>query len=338
MSDLPGLTWKCRPATPSTHVRIKAVLVELFKKNSFTCSGKIRDVFLSGENIYKLLDQQLSKFSIPWKNVVSFCCDNASVMMGIHKGVAKYIKEKNPSTFINGCACHLLHLAAKAGSKELRKDVEFALIEIYAYLDKSTKRKKEFMAFQKECGVKLNKILKHGATRWLSLEACINRLIEQSQPLQSFFQTEFDALTDNQKKSQKSDRLRRITKFLNDDVSKLYCFFLQDIMPVFNHCNLALQRDAPQIHQLQIRFHELFTDLLIRFVKTSAISKCSNIFSIEHSDKKNQVCRSELKIGSKARELLTQLKKDEKISIHDEDGFVTGMFTFQTLLFFTFIV
>ena len=38
-----------------------------------------------------MLDAELRRHSIPWSNVTSFGCDNASVMKGMHKGVASFI-------------------------------------------------------------------------------------------------------------------------------------------------------------------------------------------------------------------------------------------------------
>jgi hypothetical protein len=39
----------------------------------------------TGLNIFNLLDNEISNFGLDWNNVVAFCSDNASVMMGKHK-------------------------------------------------------------------------------------------------------------------------------------------------------------------------------------------------------------------------------------------------------------
>ena len=62
-----------------------------------------------------LLDKEMEKHGIPWKNVTAFGCDNASVMTGVNNGVASHIHRKNPDIFISNCCCHLMHLAAKNG-------------------------------------------------------------------------------------------------------------------------------------------------------------------------------------------------------------------------------
>ena len=119
---------------------------------------------------------------IPWNNCIGFGCDNASVMVGIYTSVNTHIKKQNPNAHIIGCPCHLIHIA----TKQLHVDIEEALVDIFFYLHKSSKRNKEFRAFQVACGTKLHKIIKHGSTRWLSLQNCIDRLIEQWEPLQTF--------------------------------------------------------------------------------------------------------------------------------------------------------
>ena len=55
----------------------------------------------------------LKKNNVPWENCVAFCSDNASVMLGEHKGVSAFLKKENPNMIIHGCACHLIHLAAQ---------------------------------------------------------------------------------------------------------------------------------------------------------------------------------------------------------------------------------
>ena len=53
----------------------------------------------TGENIFKLMDSELTKRNISWQNCMSFGADNANVMQGLNKGLAGYIKTKKQ--------CHL---------------------------------------------------------------------------------------------------------------------------------------------------------------------------------------------------------------------------------------
>jgi hypothetical protein len=166
-------------------------------------AGKMKTVLLSlkelkgpstGENIYNLVDEELRRKEIPWKNVMSFAMDNASVMTGKNKGVAAFIDRDNPHVFIAGCSCHLIHLAASKGGAKLQEDmnvtVEDALVKIYFYIDKSSKRKEHVETLQIEEGMKSHKILKLAQTRWLSLEDCTRRLVAKWDALFKFFKSE----------------------------------------------------------------------------------------------------------------------------------------------------
>lgn len=93
----------------------------------------------TGENIFLLLDKELKDSNIPWQNCLAYCSDNASVMMGGEKGVKAFIEKEVPSVITIGCPCHLIHLAAGKAAGQLSVDVEGLLIDVYYYMEKSTK-------------------------------------------------------------------------------------------------------------------------------------------------------------------------------------------------------
>ena len=92
--------------------------------------------------------------------------------------------------FITGCPCHLMHIAAGKAANELPVKADDLLVDVYFYLEKSSKRKQEFKDLQTKAGVPMHKILKHVSTRWLSLGHCLERLLEQWDALLPFFQEE----------------------------------------------------------------------------------------------------------------------------------------------------
>ena len=156
--------------------------------------GRITDVVLSilscttsctGENIFHLLNDALTTRNIPWSNCIAFESDSASVMIGRFKGVAAFVKKEQPTVYIQGCMCHLIHIAAERAAHVLPVSAEELLIDIYYYLEKSIKRIQDLKQCQVLCGVETHKILKHVTTRWLSLGICIKRLLEQWEPLKS---------------------------------------------------------------------------------------------------------------------------------------------------------
>ncbi|XP_030832549.1 uncharacterized protein DDB_G0271670-like isoform X2 [Strongylocentrotus purpuratus] len=136
------------------------------------------------------MDSELKNWGISWKDCVSFGTDNASVMLGKHKGVAAYINKENPNVYISGCSCHLMHLSAKKGGKSLQFQFDDLLIDIWYYMDKSSLRHQEIIKLQAQHGIEIRKILKHVPTRWLSLGTALQRLLENWQPLTEFFKAQ----------------------------------------------------------------------------------------------------------------------------------------------------
>ena len=154
----------------------------------------------TGKGIFNLLDKVFVDNELSWQNVVCFSADNAAVMMGDKNGVRAFVNEKNNNIFIMGCPCHLLHLAAEKGANQLPFSPVDLLIPIYYFLEKSSKRQKEYREVQVMCGVELHAILKHVCTRWLSLERALGRLIEQWEPLKCYFSQQASTSSTSQKK------------------------------------------------------------------------------------------------------------------------------------------
>jgi hypothetical protein len=94
-------------STDYEDVKLYPICVRYFDEKS----GHVLSVLLSltecsqastGENIFKLIENELDQSSIPWENFISFSTDNASVMVGKHKGVAAFLCKRVPALHING--------------------------------------------------------------------------------------------------------------------------------------------------------------------------------------------------------------------------------------------
>ncbi|XP_074656992.1 uncharacterized protein LOC141910165 [Tubulanus polymorphus] len=158
------------------------------------------------------------------------------------------------------------------------------------------------------------KIIKHGATRWLSLEKALTRLLEQWIPLRKFFVEECKDHPD----ASSSDRKVRAKKKLNSSLTRLVCYFLQSVLPVFNQANVLLQSEKPMVHQLKPTLMGLLRKLLIRFMKPSAMSSCSEL-DVKYALSYNILPDKDIMIGSSALEYMSQSKglsdDDKKSSI-----------------------
>ena len=77
-----------------------------------------------------------------------------------------------------------------------------------------------------------NKLLKACQTRWLSLEAYVNRLIEQYEALLSYFQSTED----------KQAIVRRVKIAIEKPLTNAYLLFLCSALPIVNNFNRYMQQ------------------------------------------------------------------------------------------------
>ena len=161
-------------------------------------------------------------------------------MLGPRHSVLVQLKAKQPSLISFHCNCHLAALIANHSCKVLPDYLEDVTIQIWYFFQKNLKRYRTFEDFQSFVNSKPHKLLKAGQTRWLSLEMCINRLLEQYEALLSFFRS-----TD-----ERSSNVRRITSTLEKPLTKLYLMFLSNALHVINVFNKLMQTESPTIHIL----------------------------------------------------------------------------------------
>ena len=79
-------------------------------------------------------------------------------------------------------------------------------------------------------------IPKFGATRCLSEEICINRVLWQYASLRSYFASQPE---------RNDSRLARLQSYFADPLTEVYLLFFQIILPLFASLNKVLQSDEP---------------------------------------------------------------------------------------------
>ena len=85
------------------------------------------------------------------------------------KGVTAHLTAKNSPILIRGCPCLLIYIAAKKAVSVFDINVHMFFIDIFFFLDRSSKHKTKFKKQQELCGQKPHKILKSSSSRWLLL-------------------------------------------------------------------------------------------------------------------------------------------------------------------------
>ena len=97
------------------------------------------------------------------------------------------------------CNCHIAAFIANHACKELPNYLDDLTVQIWYFFQKGPKRQRVFQEFQQLVDVKPHKRLKAGQTRWLSLEICVNCLLEQYEALLSYFRSSSENLVSVQR-------------------------------------------------------------------------------------------------------------------------------------------
>ena len=105
----------------------------------FYDTGKCRDEFVgliklisfTAADLSNAVIKHLKDLGIPFKNMVGFAADNASVMMGNISGVQARLKEIISHLFVLGCTCHPFDLCSSAAARALPRSVKDMIRGIY---------------------------------------------------------------------------------------------------------------------------------------------------------------------------------------------------------------
>ncbi|XP_064612974.1 uncharacterized protein LOC135476774 [Liolophura sinensis] len=256
----------------------------------------------TGENIFKLLDSVLRSRNIPWSNCLAFGTDNANVMVGCRKGVYAFILGQEPSIYLSGCPCHLLHHAAEKAASCFPFSIDNILVDTYYYLDKSSKRQTELDSLQTLYEVNHREIIKHVPTRWLSIAGCLDRILENWDALKVYFVTEKTNLA-GQSTTYKQAKVNNLETFYRSPTNRLYCIFLKFALLAFDKLNTTLQTEKPLIHKLRRLLNKLMRDLLVRFVVPKALHG-KPMTKVQFNDIANHKKNDDIIIGEEARNFL----------------------------------
>jgi len=185
-------------------------------------------------------------------------------MMGSSNGIQARFKSKIPNLFVLGCICHSMHLCSSIACLKLPSAMEDLARDIYSYFKNSSKRLNEFAEFQTFLYLKPHKILKVSQTRWLSIEAVVNRILEQWSALELFFTRA--ALEDNLQSA------KTILNALRNPIYKIYYMFLSFILEIINKINLLFQNRKPLITQLLTLIKKYYMLILKCYFKKDYIN------------------------------------------------------------------
>lgn len=243
-------------------------MVMRFEKNF-----ESKDVFLgllelsdaTANGIFNSVLNFMVENGIPYKdNLIGFAADGENTMFGSNNSVVTKLKAAIPELFTMKCICHSLSLATSAASKELPDAVESLLSNIYNYMKNSSKRQINFELQQKILEVDPHKILKVCPTRWLSLNACVDRVLEQYDALFNYFKVETEG---------NIQAARDIYETMQNSYTRLYLEFLKFVLPFVVNKNKEFQSEKPKLYKLCSKMAVMYCSIVELYMKKSYLDK-----------------------------------------------------------------
>ena len=83
--------------------------------------ARLLETDTKGESVYRAVEDNFKKKSIPLTNIISCDTDGAPIMVGRHRGFLSYLKKAVPKVLIVHCVIHRQHLVAKNLSEKLHE-------------------------------------------------------------------------------------------------------------------------------------------------------------------------------------------------------------------------
>ena len=242
-----------------------AVIQLLVTFIQYVMNGEIHTNFLFADNllsksdsansdtIVKILLTNLGRLKLPLNKLSSFVSDGASVMTGVHNGVAAQLKDVNKALISVHCVSHRLALACTDTSSEIQyiTKVHDWLFSLWRFFEKSPKKLAMYLKVQlelKEITLAENKrtfiqrrLKKACTTRWLSFDNSVKAFHEDYLAVI----LTLSALSEKEPKAKGLLSELRTPKFLGT------VYILREVLPNLSCLSKTLQRGSIHYSSLQ---------------------------------------------------------------------------------------
>ncbi|KAF2885903.1 hypothetical protein ILUMI_20270 [Ignelater luminosus] len=173
-----------------------------------------------GEDLFKVIDEFITKSNISYDKMVSLSTDGAPAMIGKEKGVVKRIRDKNSGLISYQCIIHQAALCGKLSAT--LKEVMDSFVKLINFMrSHSALQHRHFKEFLSECDSAYSDLLQHNNVRWLSKGQVIERLWLIKEQVTSFLQN-----LDTQ-------GARKHFEFITNKRNMLVVAFLKDVFEIF---------------------------------------------------------------------------------------------------------
>ena len=207
--------------------------------------------------LFTAINDAMKKRHVDWSNCVSIGVDNTNSNVGRHNSLSSRILQCNKSTHIDGCSCHLAHLAASKGGAAFTDvsgfNMEQRHVDLYYYFKGSTRRKGILLVYIYFVGLEWDGIARFVPTRWLCLERCCQKETEKFEDLVSMFQSRTDESSKQDGGNENDDKKllqldlgasKTTTKTLSRTFIFNFMYLLYLLLPILIcFCNVVIHKD-----------------------------------------------------------------------------------------------
>ncbi|XP_025206232.1 uncharacterized protein LOC112602391 [Melanaphis sacchari] len=210
----------------------------------------------NAQAIVDAMKSALQKYNLDIKNLIGIGSDNASVMVGINKGVYAILKQENPNLILIRCVCHSLQLAtSQACAETVPRHLDFLISESYNWFSKSTLRQQSYKDLYKCMNENHEplKIVQACNTRWLSIETAVVRIIDQWNELKLHFE-----ISRSKEKCYSAEMLYTLYR---DEHNLAYLLFLRPLLGEIQRVNKLFESEYADPTKLGSELISLITFL-----------------------------------------------------------------------------
>lgn len=179
ISQEQGLAINVRYATPHNGVITSKIwdIVRIFEPG--------KEASANADALFGCIKRSFEEYNVPIDNIFAVCFDGCSTMTGERGGLKVKLEAAIPGIVSVTCPAHSTHLCMTHALSEIPKEIINLIIYVNKML-RSSKRQHNFENLQEELGLAKHKMIKLCPTRWIYLEKCCVRVVEQYDALLQF--------------------------------------------------------------------------------------------------------------------------------------------------------
>lgn len=249
-------------------------------------------------SLYAAIKRCFQEKDIPLDNIIGFSSDTCSVMFGETQSVVALMKSEFPHIKFVKCNCHMIHLCVSHACLKLSTSLEDLCRNVFSHFSRSSLRRHDLEDFQKFLDISPHKMLAPGQTRWLSLEACVARLLEQWDALVLYFTAVVN------EKRDPSYVTESILQSLTNVFIKAQLQFLHVQLRRANEFNTMFQSNKPVLFYLHDQVKKLLRDIMSDFIQVKYVRECDP-FTFDVHNTRHHVPISQFYLGINATDTLS---------------------------------